>query len=216
MACGCTPYVSLIAEQMTHSTGIRVTAVNDAVSGSNSTGLLASLRAASTTASDAARADVVIVTIGANDFTVPSAGAASCVTATSCYQTGLMTLDANITATIAQLRALRQARQLPPATIVVTGYWNVWQDGAVAAQMGSDFVRLSRAITSATNDVLSQAARAQGVWYVDLVRPFLGADEDDDDTSLLAPDGDHPDAEGHQLIATAILQAVPSLLQRPQ
>ncbi|MEO6822040.1 MAG: SGNH/GDSL hydrolase family protein [Candidatus Nanopelagicales bacterium] len=210
-ACGCETYVSLIAAQMASRTGISITARNDAVSGLDSAGLLASLGIGSPTAADVARANVVIITIGANDFSVPPDGA-RCGAATSCYSSGLAALAANVSATITRIRAIRPG---PPATVVLTGYWNVWQDGTVAAQMGARFVQLSRAITSATNDVLRQVARSHGVRYVDLVQPFLGPRGDADDTNLLAPDGDHPDATGHQVIAAAILQAVPSLLQRP-
>ena len=46
--------------------------------------------------------------------------------------------------------------------------------------------------------------------YVDIYTPFKGADGSTDDTALLADDGDHPNAAGHQLIATALLAALRS------
>lgn len=72
---------------------------------------------------------------------------------------------------------------------------------------------LNRAAIAAANSVLQQVATTQGVWYVDLVAPFLGPDDDEEDTPLLAPDGNHPNAAGHQLIAATILHAVPSVLR---
>jgi lysophospholipase L1-like esterase len=38
---------------------------------------------------------------------------------------------------------------------------------------------------------------------------FKGANGRTDPTSLLAPDGDHPNALGHRLIAQALLGALP-------
>ena len=39
---------------------------------------------------------------------------------------------------------------------------------------------------------------------------FKGDDRDQDPTALLAPDGDHPNAAGHQAIADALYAALPS------
>ena len=45
----------------------------------------------------------------------------------------------------------------------------------------------------------------QGAHYVDLFRPFEQSGRDV--TSLMAPDGDHPNAAGHELIARTLLDA---------
>lgn len=44
-----------------------------------------------------------------------------------------------------------------------------------------------------------------GAHYVDLFSPFERGDRDVD--SLMAADGDHPDAAGHELIARTLLSA---------
>lgn len=57
------------------------------------------------------------------------------------------------------------------------------------------------------NLVIASAAQTFGARYVDLARPFAQATSDGDATGLLEPDGDHPNAAGHALIATSLLAA---------
>jgi lysophospholipase L1-like esterase len=62
-------------------------------------------------------------------------------------------------------------------------------------------------LTRETNREIQAASVAVGATYVDLYQPFRGASGSDDPTALLADDGDHPDARGHQVIADALLAA---------
>jgi hypothetical protein len=64
------------------------------------------------------------------------------------------------------------------------------------------------AVTAEVNRRVSAAAAAHGATYVDLVTPFRGPDGSKDATPLLAPDGDHPDAAGHAVIAEALAAAL--------
>ena len=96
------------------------------------------------------------------------------------------------------------------ATVLVTGYWNVFLDGDVAAIRGVDYMRNSIALTRAENTQIAAAARAQQDTYVDIYTPFKGDSGAENDTSLLAPDGDHPNAAGHHTIALALESALTS------
>ena len=49
---------------------------------------------------------------------------------------------------------------------------------------------------------------SDGSFSVDLRTAFRGPDDAWDETHLLAPDGDHPNAAGHQRIAEAVVQDV--------
>ena len=51
------------------------------------------------------------------------------------------------------------------------------------------------------------SADADHATYVDLYAPFKGADGSADPTDVLAADGDHPNAAGHEIIAQALLRA---------
>jgi lysophospholipase L1-like esterase len=86
----------------------------------------------------------------------------------------------------------------------MTGYWNVFLDGEVGAAKGPSYVTVTDALTREVNAAIDAAATAAGAGYVDLYTAFKG-DGARDDTSLLAPDGDHPSASGQQQIAAAVL-----------
>lgn len=211
-ACGgCQTYVDLIGSRIEEATGVPVTVRNDGVPGWTSQDVLTALRRGGAVADDVAGADVLVLTIGANDFDFSDYVADQCADSggLGCYQDALATLRRTTDLILERVAALRAGR---PTTVVVTGYWNVWQDGQVAAAKGSEFVRVARTLTAAVNDVLQASATAAGAAYVDLVPAFRGAD-DVDDSPLLAADGDHPNAAGHAAIAAAVLGAVPSLLQ---
>lgn len=197
-ACDCVPYASLYGRVLAERGHRTVTVTNDAVAGLTSAGLLASLSEPST-AADVAAADVVTVTIGANDF----AQRACTWTGTpgSCYADTLASLRANLTRTLTRIAQLRGHR---PTTVVLTGYWDVWKDGAVARRLGSAYVRVADTLTRLANAVISDVAHQEGAGYVDLYLPFKGPG-DVDDTDLLAPDGDHPNQSGHALIAQSLL-----------
>jgi lysophospholipase L1-like esterase len=92
--------------------------------------------------------------------------------------------------------------------VLVTGYWNVFEDGAVARDSFPDVgVRATRRLTRLANAAIQQDARATGATYVDLYAPFNGPVSRGDTTRLLAADGDHPNAAGQALIAQRLVAA---------
>jgi lysophospholipase L1-like esterase len=110
-------------------------------------------------------------------------------------------LRAHLTAVLARIESLRHGSL---TTVLVTGYWNVFQDGRVAlAAYGRSGLRASLRLTRRANAEIRSVATDAGARYVDIYHPF----ESRDVTTLLAPDGDHPDAAGHRLIARTLLRA---------
>jgi lysophospholipase L1-like esterase len=199
-ACDCTDYVNLLARGL----GDDVQSTNLAVPGQTSSGLMDQLSSADVRTA-VANADVVVVTIGAND--VEADDPSTCGSAQdepACYSAELTGLSQNLDRVAAAVVALTR----PGARVLLTGYWNVFLDGATARAQGADYVRIADAVTREVNTRISAAAAAHGAVFVDLFTPFRGADGSKDCTPLLADDGDHPDAAGHALIAHTLLAAL--------
>jgi lysophospholipase L1-like esterase len=94
--------------------------------------------------------------------------------------------------------------------VVVLDYWAAMEDGAVAAKdYDAPTMAASIASTTSVNDALAVAAKATGALYLSTYTAFKGPNGANDPTALLAADGDHPDAAGHQLIARTIYAALP-------
>lgn len=190
-ACQCAGF----ADDLSASLG--GTVVNAAVAGLTSQGLLDQLGHPAVQ-SVLKQATVVTVTIGANDFNEAEADDATCRDL-ACYDEAMTGLAANLSTILTRLHAL-----VPNgSTVVVTGYWNVFRDGQVGAAKGSQYVQVSDALTRKVNSHITAASTDHDADYSDLYGPFKGAGADDD-TALLASDGDHPNAAGHALIAAAI------------
>lgn len=68
-------------------------------------------------------------------------------------------------------------------------------------------MRVGDALTRKVNHAIADVAEAKEVTFVDIYTPFEGVTGTDDDTALLAPDGDHPSQQGHQQIAEALEKA---------
>lgn len=190
-ACGCPGFVELLDRPASGSQPA-VDTVNLAVPGLTSQGMLDQLKDRQVMSTVTTSA-VVILTIGANDFDPDRL-----VQLTDGYQAPLRQTEANLTAAMRQIRALRST-----VRILVLGYWNVFLDGVVGQRQGPAYRAGSDALTRRLNVILRSVARAHGGSYVDLYTPFRG-DGDRDDTELLAADGDHPSASGHRLIAKTL------------
>jgi lysophospholipase L1-like esterase len=201
----CSPFVDLYAREITRATSIPISVANLGVGGSTSADLLASLSDEQPAASRVRSADVITVTIGANDFApqldTALSGRCGGIDDLECFETALSTLQVNLTAILQRIAELRADHV---TAVRVTGYWNVFLDGAVAAHTyGPTFVRSSDELTRRVNTVIKQVTDRSQAQYVDLYRPFKG-ETGGDDTSLLADDGDHPSQAGHLQIAESL------------
>jgi lysophospholipase L1-like esterase len=208
---GCTPFVELYGQQLARAASAPVAVTNLGVGGWTSSDLLEALQPGGDDAAAVAGADVVTVTIGANDFFAQLdsylAGDCGGSDGLGCFQPYLPQLRSTLVQVLRQITALRAGQ---PTRVVVTGYWNVFPDGEVARdEYGPGFLTASAALTTRANAVIASVAAAQGAAYVDLVTPFKGRGGGGDPTGLLAADGEHPDQAGHQAIADALVALGP-------
>lgn len=202
--CECRPFGPRLAVLLSRRLHRQVRSSTLAKDGLTTSDLLALLRTDRTVIRRLKEATVVTVTISANDFDESCAAGGR---GTACYDDGVQELKPRVAELLATLRRLTQ----PGTRILVTGYWNVFLDGAVAASQGPAYQRTSDALTRRVNDTLRSAAQAAGATYVDLYRAFHGGGATDV-TALLAADGDHPSDAGQERIAQVLadyLTAVP-------
>jgi lysophospholipase L1-like esterase len=204
-ACDCTSYVSLAGRAEAARLGTTADVSNLAEGGLTTAGLLDQLNQASVRRKIAA-ADLVIITIGANDFDTDSVADDSCSAPDlSCFQSTLQQQATQLDEVLKKVNTLLDGRT---ATVEITGYWNVFLDGDVAAARGDSYVANSVALTKAENAQIAAAAKDRAATYVDIFTPFKGTSGTKNDTSLLAADGDHPSAAGHRKIAKALESAL--------
>ncbi len=200
-ACHCTDFITLYAALLTRRSGHAVRAVNLGVGGL-STSTLATQLSALTTRAALSDADEVVVTIGANDLTplVSKWQHGGCDS--RCVSAASTAMGERLQSVLRRLRA-----EAPGARVLVTTYWNVFEDGDVAdADYGGGFAEWSDAVTRSANAAIRTATAANDDELVDLYEPFEGHGERNP-TALLADDGDHPNAAGHRLIAQTLLAA---------
>jgi lysophospholipase L1-like esterase len=203
--CGCTPYPQLSATSLAVPGAREVSATNDAVNGATSSDVLASVTADQQAQSHIAAANVVEIEVGANDVSY----GATCGTSVSCYEQKLPAVERNLRDSVARVHALTKGHSV---LVVLLDYWSVWLGGAYAAAQGQAYVDAATAVTDQVNALIRQTAAATGSAYVDLRSAFKGPDYSYDETHYLAPDGDHPNASGHQQIAAAVVDVVTTTL----
>lgn len=203
--CDCNPFPKTYGSLLRNRTGAHVVVDNRAVGGLDTAGLISQLQAPDLQ-NAVRRSDVFLVTIGANDFGDHHRDVVEgqCDQGnTDCVTDELSALRDHLATVLARIRTLRDGK---PTTVLVTGYWNVFEDGEVARRAyGADGLQASLQLTRRANSVISSVSAAAGARYVDLYQPFEHAGRDV--TSLMAADGDHPDGAGHDLIARTLLAA---------
>ncbi|WP_406833135.1 SGNH/GDSL hydrolase family protein [Pedococcus sp. KACC 23699] len=201
-ACNCEPFISTYATALGAHQHVPAKVTNLGKPGLTVSGLAKQLDTESTLQA-LASASVVVVTIGANDLgpLVDRWRNGDC--SDQCVSDATTGLSAPLDAVLTRIKAAAP----DSAQILVTTYWNVFEDGAVAdADYGPGFASWSDAVTLAANAQICRAADLIGAPCVDLYVPFNGSGSKDP-TPLLAEDGDHPNAAGHDAIAKALLAA---------
>lgn len=205
-ACGCQPFLTQYAAMLASRDHRTVTPVNLGAGGLTAAQLADQLSRPGV-AAEVSSAGAVVVTIGANDLVplVSTWEGSGC--GSSCVQPAVARMRSSVAQVLARIDSL-----VPDGTqVLVTDYWNVFEDGDVAdANEGTGFAAWSDGVTVAANAAICAEAASAGDTCVDLYHPFLGADGTRNPTPLLAEDGDHPDGAGHTLIAKALLAQTPS------
>jgi lysophospholipase L1-like esterase len=214
--CDCSGFVADYGVLLHRKYEVPVRTTQYGVSGGTTATLLAQLQGRGSASRAVAAADVVSVTIGANDLETARAsydeGTCGGRLDLACFTPAVARMRAGLWTDLAAVRSLTGSR---PVQVLVNTYWNVFEDGAVALREdGRQYLRDSDVMTRRADAAICAAARAAGALCVDTYAPFKGDDGRTDPTDLLAPDGDHPDAAGHEVIARVMAAAgLPALLR---
>lgn len=200
-ACQCIPYPRLTMRDISHIGRHAATTKNDAIPGYTSANMLAEVEYDRSVRRDIVHSQAVTIEVGANDV----AHSAKCGNDVTCYESRLPTVRQNLDRTIYCLWLLTERH---PVTLVLLDYWNVWLGGKYAAAHGAAYVNASHQVTAKVSDLVRSVAGSADASWVDLQTAFRGPDHDADETQFLAPDGDHPNAAGHQRISQAIEQTI--------
>jgi lysophospholipase L1-like esterase len=204
-ACGCTNFVSAYAAMVGNSTNTEPTVDNDAVSGSTSADVV-NLLTKSSVQNQLRAATTVLIMTGANDFNDAFDQVSLGAPADATYAPVATAVQDNVVTIVSTIHRLNGG-----AHVVLLDYWAAMEDGAVAAKdYDATAMAASLASTTYVNDALAAAAKETNATYVSTLTAFKGPNGTNDDTALLAADGDHPDAAGHQLIARTIYAVLPN------
>jgi len=204
--CECRAFPDTYAARSAARVGAVASTVNLAVDGYTSAEVRSQVVGPAASAA-LQRADTVVIMVGANDFLQPLVDDLDgrCSRA-DCYTLTEQSVSANVVDTVQQIRAIHPT----PVSVIVVGYWNVAEDGSVGREAyGVDGMAKADRATAYANTALQQAAADTGAHYVATFAAFRGPDGGLDPTPLLAADGDHPNAAGHDRIAQALFDTVP-------
>jgi lysophospholipase L1-like esterase len=201
--CNCAGIVAEYAAALQQRDGRAVTGNNLGVPGDTTSDLLDHLQNDDAYRAAVRGADVVLVTIGANDLAPQWQQWQAGTCDDKCYDPAVAAMSSRLDQILTLIRSLRSG---PPATVLVTNYWNVFTDGDVArASGGQDQIDWSQDITLAANSGICVTATEHNATCVDLYTPI----QDGDPTDVLAPDGDHPNAAGVGVIVRALMADTP-------
>lgn len=203
--CSCDNYVTLVGKQLATQRQTEVSIENLSVPGIASRDCLADVRNTADTRTAIADASVILLHVGANDLDPNLVAKNECYPASNndCWSDDIAEMGDNVRDIIAECRGLNR-----DVTVLVLNYWCVVEDGAVGRAISPDFPRNADSITKLTNQTLSLVANEMLATYVDIYTPMKGEQGQGDVTGLLAKDGEHPNAEGHKIIADTVLEAI--------
>ena len=206
--CSCDDYLTQAANRLRDASGLHVSTTNLGVNGETAADLLHDLRTDTKAIAAIKQADVVVLTIGANDLqdSLDTWDEKGCDKA--CYEPEIDSMAQRLGASLAIIDEAKK----PGAAVLVTTYWNVYLDGDVGEhEYGAGYLSWSDQVTKDANSAICQAAKDGQATCVDLYHPFKG-NGDDDPTKLLADDGDHANARGtatiSRVVETAVAQAL--------
>ncbi len=171
--------------------------MNDAVAGYATTNVLKQLNSDSTVIDQVRKADAVEINIGAND--VPY-NAKTCGTSIACYAPLVSPMRKNLASIVSRVRDLASGHKV---IVVLLDYWSIWLGGTYARNKGHPYVSAARHMTAQVDAAIKSTADQTGSSYVSERRAFKGPSFGHIESHYLASDGEHPNAAGHQAIATA-------------
>jgi lysophospholipase L1-like esterase len=205
--CGCAGLAEEYGAALAARTGDHVNTTNLGVDGMVTGDLLEDLESDAATRAAISPADLVLVTIGANDLLPELDAWQTTGCDQSCFHGPAVRMGHNLARVLTAINALRPGHA---DTVLVTDYWNVFTDGDVARSAGGQAqIDWATDVTTVANRHICAAARSAGDTCVDLVPAFKAGGADP--TRLLAADGDHPDAAGVRAIVRTLLTATPTL-----
>lgn len=205
---GCTAYVDLYARHLEKKFDRPVIAENlSARDGLRGATLLTRIHDDEFYRQRVAVADVVILSIGHDDQPW-NASTSECDAYTygpfeweswiePCISKRIRAQSRVVTDFLAEAASLRSGE--PTVFLVATDYNDVITPDADRAEIAT-----STAVLDAYRDGICRAARRADAVCVDVYPAFNGADGREPAGDLLAPDGVHPSAEGHQAIAQVL------------
>jgi lysophospholipase L1-like esterase len=185
--------------------GQAISATNDSVAGATTSSVLRQLESNSDVIDHVRHADVVEIEVGANDVAYTE----SCGTEVDCYTPRIPAMESNLATIVSRVEALTSGHKV---LVLLLDYWSVWLGGQYAAEKGDAYVSAAEKVTADVNAVIKSAAAKSGSSYVDLRAAFKGPDYAYDETHYLSNDGDHPNAAGHEQIATAAVAVIEKAL----
>jgi lysophospholipase L1-like esterase len=194
--CDCSPYPPLTATDLAATTGRKVTATNDSVAGYTTNNVLKQLTSNEDVMSHLQKADVVEIEIGANDVAYNQ----TCGTNVDCYAPKVPTVKKNLLEIVRRANSLLSGRK---HLVVLLDYWSVWLGGEYAKAKGDAYVAAAEEMTDRIDTAIKSTATETKSAYVDLRAAFKGPSYSYDETHYLSSDGDHPNAAGHEKIASA-------------
>jgi len=205
--CKCTAYPSLSAEGLTATTGQTVTATNDAVAGYTTSDVLHQVNSDDRVIDHVRKADAVEINVGANDIPFNTN---SCGTSVECYEPLVSPMQKNLAAIVSRIDELTSGRKV---LVVLLDYWSIWLGGTYAREHGHAYVSAARNLTALVDTAVKTTATQSGSAYVSERDAFKGPSFGYIESHYLASDGEHPNAAGHQAIATAAETAIENALQ---